>query len=97
MVTASNGDAIIAQQTAAFGPAALVQTRHNGIAKGGRRFAQTIYADPSGRSVVEDWRVQGGGHAWMGGSKSGTYTDPQGPDASAEMVRFFLQQAGLKS
>ena len=96
-VAASNGDAIIAQQTAAFGPAALVQTRHNGIAKGGRRFAQTIYADPSGRSVVEDWRVQGGGHAWMGGSKSGTYTDPQGPDASAEMVRFFLQQAGLKS
>lgn len=92
-VSASNGDAIIAQQIGSSVPASLVQTRHNGVAKGGRHFVQTIYADASGRSVVEDWRVQGGGHAWMGGSKGGTYTDPQGPDASAEMVRFFLQQA----
>jgi len=92
-VSATNGDAIVAHQTRASGAAAHIATRNSGTARGGRSYSLTTYADVPGRTVVEDWRVHGGGHAWMGGSASGTYTDPQGPDASAEMVRFFLQHA----
>jgi len=59
-------------------------------AAGRRSSTRRVWRDASGEIRAEHWLVQGAPHAWSGGSTSGSYTDPGGPDASAEMLRFFL-------
>ncbi|MBU8544203.1 MULTISPECIES: extracellular catalytic domain type 1 short-chain-length polyhydroxyalkanoate depolymerase [Roseomonadaceae] len=83
-----NGDQVIAQFA---GVAGLSTEAQRGQVPDGHAYSRTIHADAEGRSVLEQWVVHGGGHAWSGGSAAGSYTDPRGPDASREMLRFFLE------
>ncbi|WP_158745635.1 PHB depolymerase family esterase [Acidisphaera sp. L21] len=86
-VNLRNAEAVVAQ---AIGGAALVTSSKSGTARGGHGYTRTECRDAAGHTVVEQWTIHGAPHAWAGGSVAGSYTDPRGPDATAEMVRFFL-------
>jgi poly(hydroxyalkanoate) depolymerase family esterase len=83
-----NGDHVIARQ---IGAAKSQKRVHRGRIAGGHAYTRTVHADAGGRSTLEQWEIHGGGHAWSGGSTAGSYTDPRGPDATREMLRFFLE------
>lgn len=59
----------------------------------GRRYTRTDFRAADGSVIAEHWRIHGGGHRWSGGDPSGSHTDANGPDASREMLRFFLARA----
>jgi poly(hydroxyalkanoate) depolymerase family esterase len=84
-----NGDQIIAQARAKTTTDLQTRMQH-GRVLGGHAYSRTLHADASGQAVLEQWVIHGAGHAWSGGSPAGSYTDPQGPDAAQEMLRFFL-------
>ncbi|MGZ8260098.1 MAG: extracellular catalytic domain type 1 short-chain-length polyhydroxyalkanoate depolymerase [Caldimonas sp.] len=90
-VVAANGASVVA---AALGGASAVATTTDG-ASGARSFRRTVWR-PAGTgaetpSLAEHWVVRGGGHAWAGGNSAGSFTDPEGPDATREMLRFFAE------
>jgi poly(3-hydroxybutyrate) depolymerase len=88
-VSPINADHVLAQSK---GGARLRTIESRGTSKGGVGYLRTVQVDDNDLPVLERWQLHGAGHAWSGGSAAGTYTDPHGPDASCEMVRFFLQR-----
>ncbi len=88
-VAPSNAEAILADVRAGLAepPQEVIQ---DGVA-GGRAYTRIILADSRGVAQAERWAVDGLGHAWSGGSPEGSFTDAKGPDASREMLRFFLE------
>jgi len=94
-----NGDQVIAQWTAIHAhdgehnkarldPQVTLQ---RGQVPDGHAYTRATYHDANGQAILEQWWVHGAGHAWSGGSSSGSYTDPRGPDAAKEMIRFFYE------
>ena len=83
-----NGDHVI---TRARGTTSAQTKVHRGQIPGGHAYTRTVHVDASGRAILEQWEIHGAAHAWSGGSPAGSYTDPRGPDAAREMLRFFLQ------
>ncbi|MCY1644989.1 extracellular catalytic domain type 1 short-chain-length polyhydroxyalkanoate depolymerase [Methylorubrum sp. SL192] len=89
-VSPVNGDQAIAQ---AQPDGELNITTVEGRSDGGMAYTRTILIEPDGKWSSEQWVLHGGGHAWAGGHPSGSHTDPTGPDASREMLRFFMTHA----
>jgi poly(hydroxyalkanoate) depolymerase family esterase len=83
-----NGGEVIARARAGGDFKTVVE---KGSLQAGRAYTRSIQRDASGRRLVEEWVIHGAGHAWSGGSTSGSFTDPKGPDATKEMLRFFLE------
>ena len=89
-VSLRNARQVVVHATGSF---ACREDVTRGSARGGLTYTRTAYLRATGESQIEQWIVHGAGHAWSGGSAQGSFTEPKGPDASREMLRFFLQHS----
>ena len=80
-------------QSGVAGLATTVQTKEEGVSGDGQRYTRTCVIETSAtdKVVAEHWVLHGAGHAWSGGDARGSYANTQGVNASAEMLRFFLE------
>jgi poly(hydroxyalkanoate) depolymerase family esterase len=93
-VAHANAACLIHQVLAAESPdrcgaTAPTEVTSSGQVPGGRAYTRTSYQSFTGVTLAECWTIHQGGHSWSGGVSHGSYTDPRGPNASAEFIRFF--------
>ena len=82
-----NGEHVIMASTGSAGTDEV----ETGSTAGGRSYTRSVHRTAGGEVAAEHWLVHGAQHAWSGGQARGSYTDPRGPDATGEMVRFFME------
>ncbi|MDB5777053.1 MAG: Esterase [Herbaspirillum sp.] len=87
-----NGERIVEQALAHI---ANTVREEQDIASGGGIYTRAVYENGASGPMAELWKLHGVAHAWSGGSAHGSYTDAAGPDASAEMMRFFKTTAAI--
>jgi poly(hydroxyalkanoate) depolymerase family esterase len=96
-VHARNGEqAVAAALGTGAGAQGTVDKRvEQGRSAAGKAYTRTVYrqgaSSVAGPAMAEHWVLHGSGHAWAGGSAQGSHTDPGGVDATAEMLRFFME------
>ena len=67
-------------------------TAQPGQSDAGQEFTRHLYrAIDNDEVLVEHWVLHHASHAWSGGSAKVSQTDPKGPSATQEMLRFFLE------
>ena len=89
-VAPANAEALIGHALAAGSPDAVpTAVTSGGQVPSGHAYTRTCYRDRAGATLAEHWTIHQGGHGWSGGIPHGSYTDPHGPNASAEFIRFF--------
>lgn len=89
-----NGEQLLEAAVTAL--ATTVQSQETGTTPDGQRYTRTMVQDvssPASAAVAEHWLLHGAGHAWSGGDARGSHASARGVNASAEMLRFFLQHA----
>ena len=69
----------------------LVKTQTPMTHNSDQKIERIVYSTADGKPYIENWQIDDGAHAWSGGDAAGSYTDPEGPSASAAMLAFFLQ------
>jgi poly(hydroxyalkanoate) depolymerase family esterase len=92
LVAPVNADRLVAEALKAAGPGAVKSTTR-GQVQDGHAYTRTVYQSSRGETLIEQWIVHQAGHAWSGGNPNGSYTDSRGPDASAQLIRFFGEHA----
>ena len=83
-----NGDRLVGEALRMAVPG-TVKSTSRGQVRNGHPYTRTVYTGADGTTLIEQWIVHQAGHAWSGGKANGSYTDPRGPDASSELIRFF--------
>ena len=92
-VRPENADVIAQAQVAAWATAGVPLRLSNKVNSTGLpRGICTTWVDTTGTPRLEAWQVKYGKHAWSGGKAAGTFTEPDGPNASLAMMRFFARQ-----